>query len=134
MAKDKGGFGKPPKAFQFKKGTSGNPKGRPKKKYIDAKTQLAKILDSNLTTANGKKVTCTVALLQSIVKHAIDGKAHALKTLMHLTHDFNLHFAPNHATYIKSLPLNELEAVLKNMEGKMAEWAAEQKTKSDSEE
>jgi hypothetical protein len=45
MADDKVGYGQPPKAFQFKRGASGNPKGRPKRKPV----ALAEIIENALT-------------------------------------------------------------------------------------
>jgi hypothetical protein len=44
------GFGKPPKAYQFKRGRSGNPKGRPKK-IKSGQTDVAGILGEPLTVA-----------------------------------------------------------------------------------
>jgi hypothetical protein len=42
------GYGKPPKSGQFKKGTSGNPSGRPKKP-TDSVSVLMRELDSKFT-------------------------------------------------------------------------------------
>ena len=46
------GFGKPPKAYQFKRGQSGNPKGRPKKAK-SGQTDVAGILGEPLTVTTG---------------------------------------------------------------------------------
>ncbi len=49
------GYGRPPKQHQFKKGQSGNPKGRPKKIITD-QIQIAGLLEAPVTaTVNGKK-------------------------------------------------------------------------------
>ncbi len=48
------GYGKPPKHTQFKKGKSGNQKGRPPKKYLHQ--VLQDILDEQVTlVVNGEK-------------------------------------------------------------------------------
>lgn len=49
-----GGYGKPPVKNRFKKGKSGNPKGRPKKKTDDS-TDVLSIIEEPLTVKiNGK--------------------------------------------------------------------------------
>lgn len=49
------GYGKPPKSGQFKKGQSGNPKGRPKGSF-DYKTHVQQMLAAQVTVnENGKR-------------------------------------------------------------------------------
>jgi hypothetical protein len=49
------GYGKPPKSTQFKKGRSGNPKGRPKKKH-NAKQSFHEVFARKiLATVDGKR-------------------------------------------------------------------------------
>jgi Family of unknown function (DUF5681) len=53
------GYGRPPKASQFRKGQSGNPKGRPKGKR-GVKTILRRILSEKVTIhENGRPLTMT---------------------------------------------------------------------------
>jgi hypothetical protein len=59
------GFGKPPKRTRFKKGRSGNPFGRPRKKP-DVYSELTKVLREKVTIAvdgQPEKVTVQQALL-----------------------------------------------------------------------
>ena len=73
------GYGKPPKATQFKKGQSGNPRGRPK-----GARSVAKLLDDALSqevavTTGGQttRVTKREALILSLVTKAIKGDMRA---------------------------------------------------------
>jgi hypothetical protein len=77
------GFGKPPKRTQFKKGRSGNPKGRPRKKP-DLYSELTKVLRENVTiTVDGQqeKVTVQQALLRRLRDEALRGELWAPKLL-----------------------------------------------------
>jgi Family of unknown function (DUF5681) len=77
------GFGKPPKRTQFKKGRSGNPNGRPRKKP-DLYGELTKVLHENITiTVDGQreKVTVQQALLRRLRDEALRGEIWAGKLL-----------------------------------------------------
>ncbi len=75
------GYGKPPKPTRFKKGRSGNPNGRPRKKP-DPYTELRHVLDELVTvTIEGEKQRVTVqkALLRRLRDEALQGKGWAEK-------------------------------------------------------
>ena len=77
------GFGKPPKHTQFKKGRSGNPYGRPRKKP-DLYGELTKVLREKVTiTVDGQreKVTVQQALLLRLRDEALRGELWAQKLL-----------------------------------------------------
>ncbi|AGI66494.1 hypothetical protein OAN307_c07690 [Octadecabacter antarcticus 307] len=78
------GYGKPPKNGMFKKGQSGNPKGR-QKRVKNFKTELKDVLGSKVTvTVNGKpKLVSTVeAALMRLKDKALKGDARALSILL----------------------------------------------------
>lgn len=69
------GYGKPPKANQFKPGQSGNPKGRPKGRQ-NFRTIVTELLNSKITvTENGKqtKVSFGEALVKKMAGKALKG-------------------------------------------------------------
>ena len=80
------GYGKPPKAGQFKPGQSGNKKGRPKGSK-NLKTDLKDVLGETITvTVNHKqkKITKQKAMLLSAVAKAVKGDMKATNTLISL--------------------------------------------------
>ena len=83
-------YGNPPKKYQFKKGQSGNPKGRPRKKP-QTSTTLADDLRSELSEEimvkkNGetKRVTKQSALISSIATLAINGGSSQQRLLVQI--------------------------------------------------
>ena len=79
------GYGKPPKKSQFKKGQTGNPKGRPKKKK--SRKELFDEAWNDEITVNGKKMTRSEAFVISLVTDGIKGKASARNLLMGMLPD-----------------------------------------------
>jgi hypothetical protein len=82
------GYGKPPKASQFKPGTSGNPKGRPRgSKNKDLFSIFESVCAEAVTvTKNGKpsKVPKIEALLHQLMAMASKGNHHAMKMVLTL--------------------------------------------------
>ena len=89
MSKDKDyevGYGKPPRHTRFKKGQSGNPKGRPKG-VKNFRTDLMEELTETIEVReNGKPVVLSKQrlLLKSITAKALKGDARAADTLVRL--------------------------------------------------
>ena len=80
------GYGKPPKSGQFKKGKSGNPKGRPKGSK-SLKTVVQKELAQKLDIkehGKPKKVTKLEALVKKISTDALNGQTRAQTELLKL--------------------------------------------------
>jgi hypothetical protein len=80
------GYRRPPETGRFKKGKSGNPKGRPK-----GSTNFLTILEQELSQSivvneNGKKKTMTrmQAMVKRIVAGALQGDLKALMTLFEI--------------------------------------------------
>lgn len=80
------GYGKPPESSQFKKGKSGNPKGRPKGSK-SLKTVVQKELAGKVQLLqNGKprKVSKMEALVMRLVKDALEGNPKAQTEILRL--------------------------------------------------
>src|SRR6266436_31327 len=86
MAKDKVGYGRPPKATQFKRGKSGNPKGRPKGSRNLA-TDLAAELGEPITVREDgrhRRVSKQRALIKSLMAKSLQGDVRAAAALLSL--------------------------------------------------
>ena len=80
------GYGKPPKHAQFKKGQSGNPRGRPKGTK-NLKTDLAEELAEQVRIREGnqtKKVTKQRAMVKSLVAKAANGETRAVTLVVNM--------------------------------------------------
>lgn len=69
------GYGKPPEKTRFQKGESGNPNGRPKKtpKVRETDSELIRrILDEELSTGSGKKVTVREAAFRKAIAKIVE--------------------------------------------------------------
>lgn len=86
MTTYKVGYGKPPKAKQFKRGRSGNPKGRPKGS-LNLATDLTAELGEHITVredGRSRKVSKQRALIKSLMAKALQGDIRATAALLAL--------------------------------------------------
>ncbi len=80
------GYGKPPKDTRFKKGRSGNPRGRPKSSK-NVETMLRETLLRPITISeNGKRKTITAleAFFRRTLKSSLEGDSRASDKLLKL--------------------------------------------------
>ena len=81
------GFKQPPRAHRFKKGQSGNPKGRPRKQVVPVDTSDAAILrrlDREMITVNGEEMTKREVELRMLQAKAMKGDLAAVKLINEL--------------------------------------------------
>jgi Family of unknown function (DUF5681) len=86
MTQYKVGYGKPPKASQFKRGKSGNPRGRPKGSLRLA-TDLAAELGEQITVredGRSRRVSKQRALIKSLMAKALQGDVRANAAILAL--------------------------------------------------
>jgi Family of unknown function (DUF5681) len=84
------GYGRPPKAFRFQKGKSGNPKGRPKRDPSIA-ALFRKISNEKVKTnaQNGQRyMTKLEASLTQLVNKAASGDLKAVRVLLQMAAQF----------------------------------------------
>ena len=82
--RDHVGYGKPPVHSRFKKGRSGNPKGRPKGSK-NFKTDLAEELEEKIPIREGsqsKRLTKQRALIKTVMNRALKGDVRAAEVLV----------------------------------------------------
>ena len=85
------GYGKPPENTRFKKGQSGNPKGRPKGSR-NFSTDLKATLEQPVRINSGgtfKSVSTQLAALQRLREKALKGDARALERLLAFASTYN---------------------------------------------
>ena len=93
------GYGKPPVSGQFKKGKSGNPKGRPKgsRNFDTELDEVMGVLVSVTEDGKPKKVTSRQAILMQLRALALQGKLGAIEKFLALAQGRNERLAANGA-------------------------------------
>ena len=78
------GYGKPPRHSQYKRGTSGNLLGRPKRK-LDMSVALNSALNDKIVVSKlGAKKTGLEAIVQSTVDRVLQGDPKGIRALMQM--------------------------------------------------
>lgn len=83
------GYGKPPRSGRFKKGQSGNPKGRPKGS-LDYTTYVQQMLSAQVTVTEGgkrKRVSSLQATLMRLAEKSLKGDMRAIEKVLSLATD-----------------------------------------------
>jgi hypothetical protein len=80
------GYGKPPQQSRFKKGQSGNPKGRPKASESFARLARRTLNERIVIKENGERRTITKlqAALKQLINKAASGDARAIREVFKL--------------------------------------------------
>ena len=81
---DKVGPGRPPKHSRWKKGQSGNPKGRPKG-HLDVKSVLEEELLERITLATPqgeREMTKLQAVIRRLIHEGMSGKVYAIQDIL----------------------------------------------------
>jgi hypothetical protein len=83
------GYGQPPKDTRFRKGVSGNPKGRPKGSLNVATLFTKTLREKVVINENGQRKTVTKleAALKQLVNKGASGDLRALRQLVELARD-----------------------------------------------
>ena len=107
MGRDKVGYGRPPKANQFKPGKSGNPKGRPKGS-LNLVNDLAAELGEPITVREDgrtRRISKQRALIKSLLAKGIQGDVRAAAAVLALYARVNIDGADDGSTSIDDAEL-----------------------------
>ena len=111
------GYGKPPKSGQFKKGQSGNPKGRPKGAK-GVKASLKRELESSITVRErGREIKLSKAevLAKGLMGDALKGDAKARTEILRLDDEFYDEDRSAGAHYVQAAAPEEIDfAILRD--------------------
>ena len=86
------GYGKPPTGNRFKPGTSGNPKGRPKKAKGAAQV-LSDILDGQVAITDGgvaRRISRREVIFKVLASKALAGDIRSIRLLLKTMQEFGL--------------------------------------------
>lgn len=115
------GFRHPPEANRFKKGTSGNPRGRPKKATSFKADLAAELQETLVLTENGKqrRVTKQRAFIKTLTAAAIKKDIRAVTALLACMRYFGVGAdEPDAAETIDTDDLEILESYLERERGR----------------
>ena len=87
------GYGKPPLHTRFRKGRSGNPRGRPKR-ATDLASLLSRALDRRVPSEEGHSETQREAIIAALVEKSAAGDLRATKLLFDLMRQIGPAAAP----------------------------------------
>jgi hypothetical protein len=114
------GFCRPPQATRFKKGVSGNPKGRPKHSLNVATAFIKASREKVIINEGGKRKTVTKleAALKQLVNKAASGDTRALRQLVELAREAEAkqQASPGQEPVLTDLDQEVLEGILKRFE------------------
>lgn len=85
---DKLGYGKPPKASQFKPGRSGNARGRPKSNG-KADDSIARLARKKIKTRNGETISLTEGVWSAVAQKALQGDVRSAQMMLDALSDYS---------------------------------------------
>ena len=125
------GYGKPPAKTKFQKGKSGNPGGRPKRKYppeepLDFQKELIAELKSPMTineAGNKKEVAKLQAIVKAAVAHSFQDKA-MMKYLLNCIAKLPKDAFADQKFYTYRVNQSQWDDLMQAVEQDAAEWLA----------
>ena len=114
------GYGKPPGATRFKKGVSGNPRGRPKGSLNVATVFVKTLREKVVINESGQRKTVTKleAALKQLVNKAASGDIRALRQLLESARDAEAKQNPSGGQHpvIEELDQEVIDGILKRFQ------------------
>jgi hypothetical protein len=119
------GYGRPPEATRFRKGTSGNPKGRPRGSLNVATLFMKTLRERVVINENGQRKTVTKleAALKQLVNKSATGDLRALRQLVELARDAEAkqNTSGTQSPAIGKLDQEVIDGIVKRFEGTEAQ-------------